>query len=64
MVFVDQILERDLVRDVQKELDRMEADVAEFFLGNKKAFIAAMTLLGVVVAVVSLKENIKSRIKG
>ncbi len=64
MVFVDQILKRDLVREAQKELDQMDADLAEFFLGNKKAFIAAMTLLGVGVVVVLLKENIKSWIKG
>ncbi|CAI8772832.1 conserved hypothetical protein [Bacillus licheniformis] len=64
MVFVDQILERDLVRESQKELDQMDADLAEFFLGNKKAFIAAMTLLGVGVVVVLIKENIKSWIKG
>ncbi|RHJ10027.1 hypothetical protein DW143_12265 [Bacillus sonorensis] len=63
MVFVDQILERDLVREAQKELDQMDADLAEFFLENKKAFIAAMTLLGVVVVVVLLKENIKSWMK-
>lgn len=63
MVFVDQIFERDLVREAQKELDLMKADVAEFFLENKKAFIAAMTLLGVVVVVVLLKENIKSWMK-
>lgn len=64
MVFVDQILEREMVREAQKELDQMDADLAEFFLGNKKAFIAAMTLLGVGVFIVLLKENIKSWIKG
>ena len=63
MVFVDQILERDLVREAQKELDQMDADVAEFFLGNKMAFIAAMTLLGAVVVVVMAKETIKSWMK-
>ena len=63
MVFVDQILERDLVREAQKELDQMDADVAEFFLGNKMAFIAAMTLLGAVVVVVMSKETIKSWMK-
>lgn len=46
MVFVDQILERDLVREAQKELDQMDADVAEFFLGNKKAFIAFHDFVG------------------
>ncbi|ASB89315.1 hypothetical protein S101395_02808 [Bacillus sonorensis] len=63
MVFVDQILERDMAKEAQKELDQVETNVLEFFIGNKMAFIAAMTLLGAVVVVVMSKETIKSWMK-